>query len=497
MRSLKFWQRPFPRSCQLPIGFVALALSIGIYAVIIGTLDNWKLALVLLVFPAFLGVVVLRDAPKILFSFLLVSLSFSARFRLPGNDFHPGGAELAIAPIDFPLFIFALIWLLQLLKEIRVTRPPVKSLSWPFMLFLASHLLSVIPASNRGLALLELLRLLKMILLAVVVSRYLDSRKKIVFAVQILLLTVILQGALAVIQSVFRTSLGLDFLGEHQYWTISKGSIAIGRAGGTLGHANVLANFFEVLTPTGFALILYGVKGRLRLLAGGALLAGIIGTFFTFSRAGWISLAIGLSLIVLRYRKRLLRPRIVLALLATGLVVGFIGLVFKDIIAARFTVFWEGSRLVRVITAQTALNMLRSHPILGVGANNYLAVSKAYVEPGLTPGLSQIAAAVVHNVILLYGAELGLFGLVSFLLLLWSLVRLARQIIQRADPFLASVSAGVFAGVIALIAHGMWDWLFRYDPVYTLFWFNVGLLLATGNILSRERKTKNVETPPT
>lgn len=485
-RVLKLLGRTSSRSYQRSSTLAVLALFTGLYAVVIGTLDNWKLALVLLIFPAFLGVVALRDAPRILFSLLLVSLSFSARFRAPGYGFHPGGAELAIAPIDFPLFILGLLWLLQLLKRTRITKASVKPVWWSFILFLASHVLSVIPASNRGLALLELLRLLKMALLVLVISHYLDSRKKIVFAVNILLLTVILQGTLAVMQSAFHTSLGLDFLGEHPYWAISKEKITIGRAGGTLGHPNVLANFFEVLTPIALALVFSGTKGRLRLLAYGALLSGIIGTLLAFSRAGWISLALGLSLVAFQHRKRLLATRVVPALLATGLVVGLIALVFQGVIAARLTAFWEGSRLVRVVTAQTALNMVRSNPILGVGANNYLGVSNAYVEPDLTPGLSRIAAAVVHNVVLLYGAELGLLGLVSFLLLLLSLVRLARKIVRWSDPFLASLSAGTLAGIMALIAHSMWDWLFRYDPVYTLFWFSVGLLVAAMKILRND-----------
>jgi O-antigen ligase len=291
---------------------------------------------------------------------------------------------------------------------------------------------------------------------------------------------------------VFRTSLGLDFLGEHQYWTISSGSVSVGRVGGTLGHANVLANFFEILTPIGFALILAGTRGRLRLLASLAVLSGIVGTFLTSSRAGWAALTIGLALVAFHYRKRLLNARVALILLLMGLVVGGIAVASKDIVMARFTTFWEGSRLVRIVTAQTALNILQSHPILGVGANNYLEISSSYVELPSTSGLSAIAAALVHNILLLYGAELGLLGLASSVVLVLSIVRLGHQITRQGDSFLTSLSVGILAGIIALIAHGMWDWLFRYDPVYTLFWFSVGLLVALAKILRRERASTRI-----
>jgi O-antigen ligase len=467
---------------------IALATFAGIYAVAIGALDNRKLTLVLLVLPAFLVVMTLKDAPKILFTLLVISLSFSARFRLLGNEFHQGGAELAIAPIDFPLFALASLGLIQAVKRRRVPKPHLETLVGPFVFFLVVHLLTIVPALDRTLALLEFLRLLKMALLVLVVSYYVDSRQKVAFVVRLLLLTTILQGALAVLQAIFHTSLGLGFLGEHEYWTISAGNVAIGRAGGTLGHANVLANFFEVLTPIGLALVLSGMKGQIRLLAGGAVLFGIIGTFLTSSRAGWASLTLGLAIVIFYYRRRLWSARVIPVLLFLGLIVGGIGLVSRDVIVARFTTFWAGSRLVRSVTAQTALNVLQSHPILGVGANNYLQVSEAYVELPSTSGLSQLAAGVAHNIVLLYGAELGLLGIASLVVLLLSVVRIGFQVNRLGDPLWITLSVGILVGIIALIAHGMWDWLFRYDPVFTLFWFTVGLLVAIRNLAIKEWK---------
>lgn len=486
MRLVKFQHnRVFTSELVAWLGLLALGGTIGLYAGIIGGLDYRKLTVVCLVCPLIFGLAILRHGPTILFTLLVVGLSFSARFRPQGYEFHPGGAELALAPIDFALFALAVISLPLMTRRPSVIQRSVKALGWPFAFFLVAHLLSFVPASDHGLALLELLRLLKMAVLMLVVALFLDSREKVSLAVNMLLLMVIAQGALATVQSVFGTSIGLGFLGEHAYWTISKAGVTIGRAGGTLGHANVLANFFEMLTPIALAIVLSGAKGRVRTLAYVALLSGIIGTFLAFSRAGWASLSLGLSLVLFAYLRGRRAIRLTPGLLLTGLSVGLIGLLFAGLIVTRFTAFWEGSRLVRVITAQTALNMLSSNPILGVGANNYLTVSNAYVDPHLTVGLAERAAAVVHNLVLLYGAELGVLGVVSFLLLLTRVVWLARRTTQQADPFLAAVSTGLAAGIIALVAHGMWDWLFRYDPVYTLFWFSVGLLVAIGNITAR------------
>jgi O-antigen ligase len=488
MRSLKS-QNDFRPVILIAVS-LALATFAGIYAVAIGALDNRKLTLILLLLPAFGAVMTLKGAPKILFILLVISLSFSARFRLLGNEFHQGGAELAIAPIDFPLFALVSLGLVRAVKRQRIAKPHLETLFGPFVFFLVVHLLTIVPAYDRSLALLEFLRLLKMGLLVLVVSCYVDSWRKVAFVIRLLLLIVIIQGALAIFQAVFHTSLGLGFLGEHEYWTISVGNVAIGRAGGTLGHANVLANFFEVLTPIGLTLLFSGRKGQIRLLAGGAVLLGIIGTFLTFSRAGWASLALGLAIVVFYYRRRLWLARMIPVFLFMGVITGALGLVFRDAILARFTIFWAGSRLVRSVTAQTALNVLQSHPILGVGANNYLQVSDVYVELPSTSGLSQLAAGVSHNIVLLYGAELGLLGIASLILLLLSVVRIACQVTRLGDLMWTSLSVGILAGIVALIAHGMWDWLFRYDPVFTLFWFNVGLLVAIRNLALKEWKHK-------
>lgn len=477
--------KSFTISLKLLIGLVVFTLCATLCAIAISNFENQKLILIFFVLLIFLATVVLKNAAALWIASLVFSLSFSARFRPPGQAFYPG-AELAFAPMDFPLVLLTLLSLFQLLHHSHPPKPSLQPLSWSIFYFLVAHLFSVIPASNPGLAWLEILRLLKMILFVWVSAYYINSRKKIVFVVNILMVMIIIQGLLAILQSVFSLSFGLGFLGEHEFWTVSEGGTTIGRAGGTLGHANVLANFFEVLTPISLALAFSDVKGRLRLLAKVAVPLGIIGTFLTSSRAGWVALIIGLFLVIAQFRRRVAKTRVIFVVLIVGLVLAFIGLMFGDIITARFTVFLGNSRIVREITAQTALNVISANPIIGVGANNYPIVSSKYTGVPSYSGLAELAAADVHNIILLYGAELGLIGLVSLGVLLLSIWRLARQITRLGDPFFVVLATGIISGILSLFAHGMWDWLLRYDPVYTLFWFVIGLLVAMINIIRRE-----------
>lgn len=466
-----------------PAALVVLVLGLlaGAYAVILQTQVDAKTALLLLAAPFALGLAVLPHRRTILFALLITSLSFSSRFRPAGAPFRPGGAELALAPLDLVLISLALPVFINLARGPWQLGRQLGPLRYAFLFFFAAHIPSLLVAPDRGYAILEIVRLMKMALLLLVIVYYTDSIARLRTLLVFLFVVMIAQGLLAVSQSLFRTSLGLDALGEHEFWNISLGGITIGRAGGTLGHANVLANFFEVTAPIALAITLSQVRGYLRPLAYAALGFGIVGAFFSFSRAGWAALAIGLALALLQSRRRVSGRRILQAIVLTGIIGAVIAFLFRDVIAARLFVFWEGSKTVRVITAETAFNMIRSHPLLGVGANNYTVVSSQFVG-SLSPGLRVTAAALVHNILLLYLAELGIVGLIAFIVLIIAIVRLARRVSNGSEPVTAAVGAGIFGGLIALLAHGMWDWLFRYDPVFTLFWFFTGFLLAAWHL---------------
>jgi len=475
------------RSVSSPVYKMALIAIVGlvsaVFAIFVLELDDYKVRLLMLLIPTMVLMLVLFPARIHLFlAIMVLGLSFSARFRPGGNEFHPGGAELSIAPMDVALIILAIPVLIYVVERPAAVLRSIEPLVWPFAIFLAAHFLSLLFAEEPLLALLEILRLLKMGLLVLIVVHYIRNHQRLKYILIVLFLVMILQGSLAVGQSLFNLYFGLDFLGEHTYWVISKDSTTIGRAGGTLGHANVLANFFEVTGPIALACVLSGIRGHFRLLALLALLAAIVGNFLTFSRAGWASMFVGLIVAVLFYGKRIGLKRIFWALAGTLMLVMTFVVVFRDVIAARLFVFWEGSKLVRLYSAITAINMIREHPIIGNGANNYLSVSSNYVGSDVPLGSADNAAGVVHNIILHYGAEIGIIGLISFFLVLLAVVRMSRKAKRLGDPLVSAVGVGALAGIVALLFHGMLDWLFRYDPVFTLFWFTVGLLAAAWNL---------------
>jgi O-antigen ligase len=324
-------------------------------------------------------------------------------------------------------------------------------------------------------------------LLVLTVRYYVQTRQDVVYVTSLLMLAVAFQGVLSILQALFQVSLGLGFLGERDtVWVISYGGVSISRAGGTMGHANALANYIEVLFPLSLALLLARARGFLRWLSLVALVFALIGLFLTFSRAGWGASLIGIGVVLLLSGAfGVIRGSKVIAVgLFLSAALGIATLALWPTISQRVSVFGSNSWLVRTGTIQVATQMIREHPWLGVGINNYVQLAPDYVPWDMSPLFGQLNA---HNLFYLITAETGFLGLAAFVLLLWTILTAGYKIARSKRDYLSPVVIGILGGLLSLVAHALFDWLFFYDPIYALFWFQVGILVAIRDIVRRER----------
>jgi O-antigen ligase len=471
-----------------------LSILSGLYAVLIWAVDNNRLSVLLFALPVGLGLLVLPNRSRVLMALLVFSLSFSARFRLaPGAEFQ-AGAEASIAPTDIPLFALAMLAFAEGCLRPRRIRFYVGRFGLAFVALLLVYLVSLGYAHDRGLVLLQIIRLLRMGLLVVVVRHYVRDRQDVVLVTFLLLLSVILQGALALVQAFFHTSLGLGFLGERDtIWVVSYGGVNISRSGGTMGHANALANYLEALFPMALALLLGRTpldrgQSRLRTLAWLALPLGLIGLFLTFSRAGWGSSLVGIAVVLLVSAAigAARRTKVILTALLVSACLGIVVALLWEPISQRVSVFGSNSWLVRTGTVQVATEIIKQNPWLGVGTNNYMSVAHEYVPYDMHAMFGELIA---HNLFYLVTAETGLSGLLVFVFLLWSVISVGYKAAKAKVQPLSYIALGILGGIAALITHGLFDWLFFYDPIHTLFWFLTGFLVAILDIASREKGT--------
>lgn len=457
---------------------ILLSITTGAYYTFVQTIDNKNLTIVFFVIPLAIGLVFVKDAPKLLMIGLVFGLTFSARFRFGNSVFHSGGAEASLAPLDFPLLGLLFLWFLENFKKKRPLRIKLTLLDIAYWLFVFSHVPSFLFAVDKSLVLLEIFRLIKMGLIMGVARHYIQSKDELIYIVRILFLAIITQGLLAISQTQFETSLGLGFLGERDtFFSLSREGLTFGRAGGTLGHSNALANFFELTLPIAVAVYLGQGNRRLRYIAFLALGMGSIGLFFTSSRAGWAALIIGLAivLLLLLWFQKNSRKRFIKYLLPIIFMMGSLSLIFLERIIQRIQLFSDDSWTFRKGTYVIAQNMFKTHPIVGIGANNYMLLAQDYLDPFMA---FLFAESPVHNIILLITAETGLTGIIAFIFLIFVIFNQAFHLMKADQVAISVITIGIIGGLTALLAHAMLDWLFRYDPIFTLFWFQIGLLDA-------------------
>jgi len=220
------------------------------------------------------------------------------------------------------------------------------------------------------------------------------------------------------------------------------------RSYGTLPHPNILGGFafLALLGPAGLFLI----NKRLNYLTLILLCLGITLIGLTFSRSAWLGLIAFVLILVLKSkyfeRKRLFLfiSTIMLAVMLT--LYPLQGLVFSRV--SNSAIATETiSTVGRAWLTQQALEMIRQHPLTGVGVGSFIielsktTVAGALIEP-------------VHDVFLLVTSELGVVG---FILIVGLFISIALNVVKAKSPQVILAGATLTGlGVISLFDHYLW-----------------------------------------
>src|SRR5262249_47271165 len=242
------------------------------------------------------------------------------------------------------------------------------------------------------------------------------------------------------------------------------------RISGTFYQPNPYARYLHLALAPALALAAFSREAWERWVALGASLL-LLGAFvLSSSRGGVLGLAVAtLTLAVVGVR----RERFALLMVATGapllalawltklLPAGLLQLMRLNdlapggsVTAANFSA-WE-----RLAHWAAGVNMLRGHPLLGVGAGNFDAAYARYA-PDLTSWPEALGHA--HNYYINAAAETGLLGLAAFCaftaLVLFTGWRRAHAT-QPAGALPRALALGLFAALLALAVHNVTDDLF-------------------------------------
>lgn len=235
------------------------------------------------------------------------------------------------------------------------------------------------------------------------------------------------------------------------------------RAFSTLYNPNILASFLV----TSIALCLGGIFSRVKISVQMLLVLLAITSsaclVFTFSRSAWVSLLVVLLSVCVLYSYKLLY-----IFVPPFALVAFLS---KDIIMQRFmSVFETGdtSALLRFALWESTVAMIRDNPLTGIGWGAYKFVYPYYDFFINNPDVTIYHA---HNMYLNIAAELGIPGLVMFLLLLLTHFYFALRVLRRNDyAGKKAMAIGLSCVFIGIMVGGVTDHTLFNMELASIFW---------------------------
>ncbi len=280
-----------------------------------------------------------------------------------------------------------------------------------FLLFLiglgiAAMSIYTSPFADPAFSFFLLLKLLSLLLLyLLLVNKVLKANT----ILELFIISMSFQAALALIQVVTQGSLGLHILGEpylsEQVPHIARfvfGESNIIRGYGTFSHPNVLGGFL-VVSLLGTLLISPPFKHIRSIL----LSVQFLGLLASFSRTAMLALMFALVIISIWYLKEIKKNKVI----PIALAILFFGELSFLAVSRGFNILQDAAVLERIEGYKLSLAFFQEYP-LGVGFSHFTLFMDQVSQTPLLPWEYQP----VHNIFLLALSEAGILGLIGMII---------------------------------------------------------------------------------
>jgi O-antigen ligase len=338
--------------------------------------------------------------------------------------------------------------------------------------------ISIFWSEYKPIAIYRFASFLELFLFAFIVIRLLKKTKWLVPCLIALIINGIFQSIWSIAQFIHNESLGIQFLGESVFGSETSGIAKIiiegekhVRAYGTLPHPNILAGFLMI--P--IFILCYELLMRYSLIAKsninvsrGTILQKIpswlaiiflifiiIAFILTFSRSAYISLLIGLLILIIFLKKHLQINTLFLFSLIFAMFTLSMIVYLNPVLRNSISIFSQQSLKERKVFNNVARETISAHPLIGVGLGQF--VVEEFIKHPAREGWQYQPA---HNIYLQIFCELGCIGLIEFLIII---IMFFGQGMGRKASFRTALTCSVFCCIalcfllIALFDHYFWD----------------------------------------
>jgi putative inorganic carbon (hco3(-)) transporter len=221
----------------------------------------------------------------------------------------------------------------------------------------------------------------------------------------------------------------------------------------------------------------------------------LVGLFFSYTRAAWISIAVAVMALV----PLLLRIRLN-TLIIMFVTLGVIGLLFSSQIVYLMSrnqdesskdfsehlnsisnIKTDASNAERINRWACAIEMFKERPVFGWGPGTYkfeyAPFQKAKYRTVISTDFGDGGNS--HSEFLNPLSEMGLFGLLSILYLFYQVLNTGFNLYYTAKkPRVRLMSLGVLLGMITYFVHGLMNNYSETDKIAVLFWGGFAMLTA-------------------
>lgn len=458
---------------------IVLGLLIHIYT----GYTRWIVSLAIALIILSMGIAV-KNPKHFFLSLFFLSLPIVTRNYIGRlSQFHYGGSSGFYNTFyDFPLLMLYLFWIPQVFIT-KIAKIHFSKLDFCMLSLIGMSFLSMYNATDKQLCLYAISRLIVMYFIFFYMANAITSKRDLKFIIVPILIGLFLESLLGIFQYCRGQAFGLGLIGEMQELVTFR---TISRVGGTFGHPNAFARYLGFLVPLAISLQFAPIKRRYKIFCGLTALTAISALIITLSRAAWGGFIISMFILLfLGFKARLFSLRKAVSIVVVGVILLTIVIfVFRGVIFTRLFSDDYGAAWSRMPLMKVALNIIKTHPFLGMGINNYAEVMQRY--DNTIEGISfKMPYDTVHNSYLLIASEIGIMGLLLFLWFIIQLYKRAVKIMNCNDRFIICITIGIMAGFISFLTQLLVMPPNMISPSFLFFWTISSVIVAISYLNQR------------